>query len=81
MKRTASRIAIDRPGFEVERFRYRDLKRRRMGCGPPLVSGIWYKSGGEPFVAVMQASDLRDGDDSSDPGWLDRAQVWAVLVE
>ncbi len=81
MKRTASRIAIDRPGFEIEHHRYRDLKRRRMGCRPPLVSKSWDESGGQPFVAVMQTSDLRDGDDSSDPGWLDRARLWAVLVE
>ena len=66
MKRAASRIATDRPGFEIERFPYRDLKRRRMGCGPPLVSGIRDESGGETFVAVMQAIDLRNGDDSSD---------------
>jgi hypothetical protein len=52
-----------------------------MGCGLPLVSGSWYKSGSEPFVAVMQASDFRNGDDSSDLGWLDWAEVSAVLVE
>jgi hypothetical protein len=26
-------------------------------------AGIWDESGGETFVAMMQASDLRDGDD------------------
>jgi hypothetical protein len=40
-----------------------------------------YESGGETFVAVMQAADLGDGDDSSDPGWHDRAGIGAILVE
>jgi hypothetical protein len=30
---------------------------------------------------MMQAADLRDGDDSSDPGWLDRTRVRAILAE
>jgi hypothetical protein len=30
---------------------------------------------------MMQAAYLRDGDDSSDPAWLDRAGVRAILVE
>jgi hypothetical protein len=30
-------------------------------------AGIRYESGNETFVTVMQASDLRDGDDLSDP--------------
>ena len=47
----------------------------------PLVSKIRDESGGETFVAVMQAIDLRDGDDSSDPGWHDRARIRAILVE
>jgi hypothetical protein len=52
------------------------------GCrGGPSVSGIWYESGGEPFVAMMQTADLPDGDDASDPAWLDRARVRAILVE
>jgi hypothetical protein len=29
----------------------------------------------------MEASDLRSGDDSSDPDRLGRAQVWVVFVE
>jgi hypothetical protein len=33
------------------------------------VSGSWYGSGGETFVAMMNAADLPDGDDSSDPAW------------
>jgi hypothetical protein len=45
------------------------------------VSRSWYESVGETFVAVMQATDLRDGDDSSDLGWLDRARVPGIFVE
>src|SRR5258708_38566997 len=30
---------------------------------------------------MMQAADLRDGEDSSDPAWLDRARGGAILVE
>jgi len=30
---------------------------------------------------MMQAADLRDGDDSSDPAWLDRARIRAILIE
>jgi hypothetical protein len=30
---------------------------------------------------MMQATDLRYGDDSSDPGRLDRAWVGAILIE
>jgi hypothetical protein len=30
------------------------------------VDWSWYESRGETFGAVMQATDLRDGDDSSD---------------
>jgi len=41
----------------------------------------WCQSGGEAFVAMMQPADLRDGDDSSDPRWLDRTWVRAILVE
>jgi len=39
------------------------------------------ESSGETFVAVMQATDLRDGDDSPDPGWHAWARVRAILVE
>jgi hypothetical protein len=46
-----------------------------------MVSRNWYESGGETLVAMMQAADLRDGDDSSDSAWLDRARVRAILVE
>jgi hypothetical protein len=47
----------------------------------PLVSRSWYESGGETFVAVMQARDFRGGDDLSDPGRLDRTRVRAILAE
>jgi hypothetical protein len=33
------------------------------------------------LVAVMQAADFRDGDDSSDPARLDWARVRAILDE
>jgi hypothetical protein len=46
-----------------------------------LVSKIGDESGGETFVAVMQAIDLREGNDASDPVWHDRARVWTILVE
>jgi hypothetical protein len=39
------------------------------------------ESRGEPFVAVMQAIDLRDGEDSPFARWHDWAWVWAILVE
>ena len=39
------------------------------------------ESGGETFVAMMQATDLRHGDDSSGPGWLDRARDRAIFIE
>jgi hypothetical protein len=35
---------------------------------PSIASRRWGESGGETFVAVMQTTDLRGGDDSSDPG-------------
>jgi hypothetical protein len=63
-------------------LRYRDL--RTKAYRPRRnhwVSSSRYESGGETFVAVMQAADLRDGDDSSDPGWLDRSRVRAILAE
>jgi hypothetical protein len=44
-------------------------------------AGITDESGGETFVAMMQAADLRDGDHLSDPAWHDRARVRAILVE
>jgi hypothetical protein len=37
--------------------------------------GIGSKSGGEAFVTVMQAADLRDSEHSH-PAWHDRAGVW-----
>jgi hypothetical protein len=39
------------------------------------------KSGGETFVTVMEAADLRDGDHFSNPAWHDRAGVGAILIE
>jgi|SRR5271165_505799 len=39
------------------------------------------KSGGETFVAMMQATDFWDSDDSSDAAMLNRAGVGAILVE
>jgi hypothetical protein len=47
----------------------------------PSVSGRWYESGSEPFVAMMQTTDLRNGHDSSHPAWLDGATVRAILIE
>jgi len=47
----------------------------------PLESKIAEESGSETFVAVMQTIDLREGDDSSDPGRRDRARVRTTLVE
>jgi hypothetical protein len=44
---------------------------RRSGC----------ESGGEAFVAMMQAADLRDRDDLPDPAGHDRAWAGAILVE
>jgi hypothetical protein len=39
------------------------------------------ESGGETFVAMMQATDLRYSNHSSDLGWLNRARDRAILVE
>ena len=41
----------------------------------------WCESGGETFVKVMQAGELREGDDSPDSGWHDRARIRAILIE
>ena len=41
----------------------------------------WDESGGETFVAMMKAGDLRHGDDSPDPGWHDRTRIRAILIE
>jgi hypothetical protein len=38
------------------------------GAEQPSATGSWYESTGEAFVAVMEATDLRNGDHSSDPG-------------
>jgi len=59
-------------------------RRTRSSASRPtnqLVSEDRDESGGETFVAVMQATDLWNGDDSSEPEWHDRARVWAILVE
>jgi len=49
----------------------------------PLVSRspYQYESGGEAFVAVMQAADLRNFEPLSNPAWHDRAWFGAILVE
>jgi hypothetical protein len=39
------------------------------------------ESGAEKFVGMMQTADLPDGHDPSELAWLDRARVWAILVE
>jgi hypothetical protein len=39
------------------------------------------KSGGETFVAVMQAIDLWNGDYSPALGWHDRAWIRTILIE
>jgi len=56
---------------------------RRGVAVPPnrLVSKDRGPIGRETFVAVMQAIDLREGDDSSDAGRRDRARVRTILVE
>jgi hypothetical protein len=40
-----------------------------------------YESGLEKFVAVMQPTDLWDGDHFSDPWWHDGARVGTILIE
>src|SRR6266849_1054063 len=40
-----------------------------------------YESGGETFVAMMQAADFRDSDHLSDLAWHNRAGVGAILAE
>jgi hypothetical protein len=39
------------------------------------------ESGSATFVAVMQAIDLREGDDSSGPERHDRVRVRTILIE
>jgi len=46
-----------------------------------LASRRWGESGGETFVAVMQATDLRDGEDSPVSRWHEWTRVRAILVE
>ena len=46
-----------------------------------MVAGVGDESGGETFVAVMQATDFWDGDDSSDAALLKWPGVGAILVE
>ena len=61
---------------------YKDLRRWQTGCkGDHRSAAAGNESGGELFVAMMQAADLPDSDDSSDPAWLDGARVRAILVE
>ena len=38
-------------------------------------------SGREALVAMVQSTDLRDGDDSAAPRWLDGTRVRTILVE
>jgi len=38
-------------------------------------------SGGEAFVVMMWATDLGEGDNPADAGWLDRTLVRAILVK
>jgi hypothetical protein len=70
------------PGSRSKTSDKRFLRRRRSAYNATiLASRRWGGSGGETFVTVMQATDLRDGDDSSDRGWHDQARVRAVLLE
>ena len=39
------------------------------------------RSGGAPFVSVMEATDLRDGDDGAFAGWPDRPMNRRVFVQ
>ena len=39
------------------------------------------ESGGQTFVAMMQATDFWDGDDSADAATLNRAGIRTILVE
>ena len=45
------------------------------------INGQCEESRREALVAMVQTTDLRDGDDSSDAAWLDRTRVRAILVE
>jgi hypothetical protein len=57
---------------------------RRRGTGRRATIGEQEsetKSGGDTFVAGMQADDLWDGDHVSDPAWHDRAGIGAILFE
>ena len=43
------------------------------GLRARLIGGGWSESGSEPFVAVVRTTDFREGDDTSDPAWHNRA--------
>ena len=53
----------------------------RTGGRATLVNMKWCESGGETFVAMMQAADFWEGDDSSYSAMLNRAGVRAILIE
>lgn len=52
-----------------------------MEAAPATAAEIRNESGREAFVAMMQATDLRERDDSSNCGRLNWAQVRAILIE
>jgi len=61
------------PGSRSSNLRQEVLRRRCYGCTQPPVSRSCCESGGETFVAVMQAGDFWDGDDLSELAWHDPA--------
>jgi len=67
--------------IEIERHAIRRLSNDGVSAVAQSLVRSCYESGGETFVAVMQAANSRDGDDSSDPGWHDRARIGAILIE
>src|SRR5271166_3649324 len=57
------------------------LRRRAPAAAQRVIRSSACESGGQAFVAMMQATDLRYGDDSAEPGWLDRARDGAIFIE
>ena len=66
---------------EVERAATAIFSTERGGRLRLLIVRCRDESGGEAFVGVMQASDLRESDDLAEAAWHDGAGVGAILVE
>jgi hypothetical protein len=60
------------PGGRGLNIAHEAIDRHAAGAMRNHLALRWIGKGGETFAAMMQAADLRDGDDSSDPAWPDQ---------